>query len=305
MNNEFINIYAKFLKKFLKPEKPLKVVFDCSNGTAGSVLNKLLKAKSSKLQAIFLNEKPDGNFPAHGPNPLEFNALKQLQNEVKKQKADLGVIFDGDGDRTGFIDNKGHRVDSDVIASLLIWHLKPKIVVIDVLIGNLIKKISAQNSYFSFYVSPVGHYSIKKFMVNKKADFGYEHSGHYYFKKFYYDVSGILAAIEVINAVSKLPYSLANFVDLLSQYYRSGELNFKVKNPQEILKKIERKLKIHYSKLITQNSHLDGLTMEFSDWWFNLRPSNTEPLIRLNIEATSKNILNQKIKELRNFLENS
>ena len=276
------------------------------NGTAGSVLNKLLKAKSSKLQAIFLNEKPDGNFPAHGPNPLMPGALKQIQKAVIKHKADFGVIFDADADRVFFIDNLGRFINPDIIARLLIWRLKPKKTIIDIRTGWLVRKCQMSNVKCQMFQSRVGHYFIKRLMRKIGADFSAEYSGHYYFKKFFYADSGILAAIETINAVSKLPYKLSDFIDLLPQYYRSGELNFKIENPQEILKKIERKFKIHYSKFITQNSHLDGLTMEFSPptggWRFNLRLSNTEPLARLNIETISQKSLNQKIKELRALL---
>lgn len=304
---DYINIYADFLKNFLKPQRKLKVVFDCSNGTAGIILKNL---KTKKLKAILINQIPDGNFPAHGPNPLKFGALKQLQNEVKKQKADLGMIFDADADRVFFVDNLGRFVNPDIIARLLIWHLKPRKVIIDIRTGWLVRKPTTNNlrpttNNQQLIISRVGHYFIKKLMREIKANFAAEYSGHYYFKKFFYADSGILAAIEAINAVSKLPYKLSDFIDLLPQYHRSDELNFKVKNPQECLKKIEQALKAKNYKLKAKISYLDGLTMEFEEWWFNLRPSNTEPLIRLNIEAKSKKLLNQKIKELRNFLENS
>lgn len=341
---DYISIYADFLKNFLKPQRKLKAVFDCSNGTAGIVLKNL---KTEKLKTILINQIPDGDFSAHGPNPLKPGALKQLQNEVKKQKADVGIIFDADGDRVFFIDNLGRFINPDAIALLLIWQLKPKKTVIDVRTGWLVKKgimnneleigngksskkSMIHNSRFIIHESRVGHYFIKKLMRKIKACFGAEYSGHYYFKSrdskqqtrlsaakktncFYFD-SGILSAIETINAISKLPYRLSDFVDLLPQYFRSGELNFKTKNPQKTLKETERKIKARYSPLITNIARLDGLTMEFKkqsasrsfgeDWWFNLRLSNTESLVRLNIEAISQKLLNQKIKELRKLIIN-
>ncbi len=333
----YLNIYAKFLKKFLKPQEKLKVVFDCSNGTTGLVLkgiiNNELGIKNKNKKFIILNSKPDGNFPGHGPDPLAKGAMNQLKKEVLRQKADLGAIFDADGDRVFFIDNLGHFVEPDIIARLLIWHLKPKKVIIDVRAGWLIRrgimnnelgiknknnKSIIHNSKFIIQ-SKVGHYFIKKLMRKTDADFGAEKTGHYYFKKFFYCDAGILTAIEIINAVSKLPYSLADFTNLLPQYYRSEEINVKmnyespkhpamagatgqagIMNYEYLFKKFEKKYKNQAIKI----SRLDGLTMEFSDWWFNLRPSNTELLIRLNIEAKTPRLLKNKKEELIKLLKN-
>ncbi|MDP3015202.1 MAG: hypothetical protein Q8N28_02200 [bacterium] len=302
---DYIKIYANFLKKFLKPQCKLKVVFDCSNGTAGIILKNL---KTEKLKAILINQKPDGNFPAHGPNPLMPDALKQIQKAVIKHKADFGAIFDADADRVFFIDNFGRFVNPDIIARLLIWHLKPKKVIIDIRTGWQVKKSKVKSQKLKVVVSRVGHYFIKKLMRKIKADFAAEYSGHYYFKKFFYADSGILAAIEAINAVSKLPHKLSDFIDLLPQYYRSSELNLKFNSARNYaehdteLRRMMRKIEQKFKKQVIKISHLDGLTMEFEEWWFNLRPSNTEPLIRLSVEAASKNLLNQKTKELQKLL---
>lgn len=302
---DYIKIYANFLKKFLEPQRKLKVVFDCSNGTAGLVLKNLLKPKIQSLSPILINEKPDGNFPAHGPNPLVPGALKQIRKTVIKHKADFGVIFDADADRVFFIDNLGKFINPDIIARLLIWRLKPKKTIIDIRTGWLVRKLTTDDrrpttNSSQFTISKAGHYFIKKLMRKIGADFSAEYSGHYYFKNFFYADSGILVAIEIINAVSKLPYRLSDFVDLLPRYHRSDELNFEIKNDEErLMKKAEKTYKTEATKI----SKLDGLTMEFSDWWFNLRLSNTEPLARLNIETTSKNLLNRKIKEFKKLIK--
>lgn len=300
----YINLYVKFLKKFLNPQKKLKIVFDCSNGAAGLILKKIFP-DYQLLITNYLNDKPDGNFPGHGPNPLKKGALRDLQLTVKKYKADLGIIFDADADRVFFIDNKERFVNPDAIANLLIWHLKSKKIIIDARTGWLIKKI--QDSRFKIYESRVGHYFIKKLMRKINADFAAEYSGHYYFKKFFSVDSGIMAAIEVINAVSKLPYSLSDFINLLPQYRRSNELNFKIKNPDRFIKKIEKYFKSKNSKYkILHIGYLDGLTMEFNPpaggWWFNIRPSNTEPLIRLNIEAENKKLLDKELQKLHSLI---
>lgn len=306
---DYINIYADFLKKFLKPEKPLKVIFDCSDGTVGLILKKIF-SNCQLLITNYINADPDGNFPAHGPNPLKPGALKQLQNEVKKQKADLGVIFDADADRVFFVDNLGEFINPDIIARLLIWHLKPKKTIIDIRTGWQVRKL-INSSTHQLTISRVGHYFIKKLMREIKADFSAEYSGHYYFKKFFYADSGILAAIETINAASKLPYKLSDFINLLPQYYRSSELNLKFNSARNYaehdteLRRIMGKIEQKFKKRVIKISHLDGLIMEFKDFWFNLRPSNTEPLSRLNIEAVSRKLLNQKIKELRKLFKKS
>jgi len=297
---DYFHLYFSFLKKFYSPnpDKKLKVVFDCSNGTAGLILEKFT-TNHSKLKIYFINDKPDGYFPAHGPNPLKPGAVKQLQAAVEKNKADLGIIFDADADRVFFVDDKSRFIDPDAVARLLIWHLKPKKVIIDVSAGWLVKKLK-------IIESKVGHYFIKQKMRKENADFGAEHSGHYYFKEFFGLDSGILAAIEVINAVSRLPYKLSDFVEFLPKYYRS-EINLKckaesIKHKENLLKKIEGKNLLLNAKHLIRISHLDGLTMEFSDWWFNLRFSNTEPLLRLNVEAKSQFKLQEQIFKLKKLL---
>lgn len=298
---DYLNLYANFLKKYLKPKRKLKVVCDCSNGTTGTVLKKLFP------KAIFLNEKPNGNFPGHGPNPMTPGAIKQLQKAVLKQKADLGAIFDADGDRIFFVDDLGRVVSPDETGLMLLQELKPKKFVIGPIAGQLLK-----NS--RFFVSKVGHYFFKKLMREKNIPLGVEHSGHYYFSsgggsasggrsQFYFD-SGILAAIHIINFISKLNQPVSKFLDKLPKYYRSGEINFKLKAKNEKLKtKILEKTEKFYRKHGAKLSKLDGLTVEFKDWWLSLRSSNTENLLRLNLEAKTKKILNQELKRIRRLIK--
>ena len=295
--NKYQSSYIKFLSKFLFPERPLKVVVDCSNGAVGPIAQKVFK-NNSFLNFKFINQKPDGDFPVHGPDPLKGNAFKNLRSLVLKQRADLGVVFDADGDRAFFVDNYGRKINPDAIARLLIWHLKPKKVVIDARTGWLITK-------FQIITSKVGRYFVQKLMKEKKADFGVEHSGHYYFKKFYFFDSGILAAVQVMNAVSKLPYSLADFVELLPIYY-SKEIDLKIKEKKDYsatLKKIQNL----YKKSAKRTSYLDGLKMEIislkGNWWFNIHFSNTESVIRLTIESDSERILAVESKKLVKLLK--
>lgn len=291
--SRFVNAYAVFLKKFLRPQKPLKVVFDCSNGTTGPILEKL-KIKDFRFKII--NDRPDGNFPAHGPNPMLRGATRQLEAAVKKDKADLGIIFDADGDRVFIVDNRGRVLHPDIAACLLAWHLRPKRIVINVPTGWLMRNLELQG--VKIFESPVGYYFVNRLMRKTGSGFAAEHSAHYFFKDFFYRDAGIWTAILIINAVSVLPYRLSDFVDLLPPYYRSWEINFVVKNKERLLKIINGK----YKKKAKKISHLDGLKMELSGWWFNIRPSKNEPLIRLNIEATTEKLLQQKLKELKKII---
>ncbi|MBI4992276.1 MAG: hypothetical protein HZB99_03590 [Candidatus Harrisonbacteria bacterium] len=308
MDRVYLNLYLEFLKRFLKLKKPIKAVFDCSNGTTGLILNRIMnnesgvkdKVKNSIIRNskfIILNKRPDGRFPAHGPNPLIKGATRQLEREVKKQKADLGVIFDADGDRVFFTDNRGKFIDSNETGYMLMQMHKPPYVT-GIVSSWRLKKCQVSGVRCQMYISRVGHYFFKKLMREKKASLGLEHSGHYYFKDFFYCDSGIFAAIKVINFVSGLKTDLASWLDKLPGYYRSGEINFEVEDKEEILKRIEKR----YKKSAEKIDKMDGLTAEFGNWWFNLRPSNTEPLLRLNIEVKSQEILKGKLKEIKNLI---
>lgn len=299
---KYIKIYADFLKKLIKPKQPLKAVFDCSNGTTGIVLKELLRASSVKCQVsgILINEKPDGRFPAHGPNPMAEGAMDQLSKEVKKKKADLGVIFDADGDRAFFVDDLGRPIYSGVAALFMSQSFKGPII-LDLVIGYAGELISQSGQ--KVIESRIGSYFIKKLMKEKKAKFGAESSGHFYFPVdgTYFD-SGIMAVIYMINRASSIKRqasSLSDWIDSLPEYYRSPELNFEVKDKTKFLKIMEEK----YSKQAKNISHLDGVKMEFENWWFNLRPSNTEDLLRLNLEAKNESVYQQKLSELETLLK--
>ncbi len=300
---DYINLYADFLKKFLKPKRPLCVVFDCSNGTAGLILSKLKIACPARenLELIIINGKPDGNFPAHGPNPMAKDALRELKEAVLRHRADLGVILDADGDRVFFMDNLGREINPDVAAVLISKNFSGP-VTLDARSGYLIREALAADKK-SALDSRVGHYFIKKLMSEKQADFGAEQSGHYYFKfkgfsaksgSAYWD-SGILGAIHLINA---LPENIAAWIDRLPKYFQSGEINFSIKDKTAALKKI----KSLYAKKSKTISELDGLKMEFNspsgEWWFSLRSSNTENLLRLNIEAKKESVLNEHLRQI-------
>lgn len=295
----YIKTYADFLKKSVKIKKPLRVVFDCSNGTTGLVLKELFKTHQL-INSKLINWRPDGRFPAHGPNPMLAGAMDDLSKAVLKNKADLGVIFDADGDRVFFVDNKGKPVIADAAIFLLAKNFKGP-VALPVNVGILARELLTK-SRRKIIDSRIGHYFVKKLIKEKKINFAGEISGHYYFKNFFYADSGIFAAMEFINAVSKLPAPLSVWIDSLSKYFHSGELNFEVKDKEGMMKKIEAL----YKELAEKISHLDGLTMEGSspagEWRFSLRPSNTEDLLRLNLEAKDEVVFKKELQNLKSLL---
>ncbi len=341
--SKYIQEYANFLKPFLHPKRTVRVIIDCSNGTAGIILKQLLnnelRIKNRKLNSIIhnskfiiLNSKPDGNFPAHGPDPLAPGAAVQLQREVKKPRrwigapnakrigADLGIIFDADGDRVFFVDDRGRLVDAHEAGFALMQMFKPPFIVSTIASWRLKKyqesgirnqelgNMNQARKRKAVYISPVGHYFFKNMMREKRASVGLEHSGHFYFKDFFYCDSGIFSAIQIINFISALKTDWSEWLDELPEYHRSGEINFSAEGgpasgwPVKIMNKIENKYKRAASKV----SKIDGLTMEFGPptggWWFNVRPSNTENLLRLNVETHDKKVLTKELASLKKLI---
>lgn len=317
---DYVKQYADFLRGFLDVKRPIKIVFDCSNGTTGIVLRKLFPKSmvNGQMSIVLINGKPDGNFPGHGPNPLAEGAMEKLQSEVKKQKADMGAIFDADGDRVFFIDNRGAAVSSDEVGYALMQKFKPPYP-INVNSSWLLKKLNVKGQMSKVYVSRTGHFFLKNIMRKNKSEFGAEFSGHFYYKDFFYCDSGIFTAVQMINFISGLKTDFASWRDKLPKYCHSGEINLKVADKAAAMGRLEKKYK-NKAKLI---SKLDGIWMEFSPsplpgrlhskrsvsqpgkgegWWFNARPSNTEDILRLSVEAMSKKKMEKKLEEIKRII---
>lgn len=276
-NSKYLKIYINFLKKFSSVKKPLKLVLDCSNSTTGFVLKKL-KVPNSKF--IILNSRVDGNFPAHGPNPLQKGAVAEAKKSVIKNKADFGAVFDGDGDRAVFIDNKGKRVSPHVVAMLFFKNHKPPYVA-DIYTYYLLK-LAGYPKIKKVIPSLVGTKFIKENMKKKKASVGVEYSAHYYFKNFFYSDSGVLGIIKAMNVLSQESRKLSSLVSELPVVYFE-QFNIKRKAP---LKKYISEFKKKFSK--AKVSRLDGVTFEEKGWVLNIRESHTEPLFRIFIAARSQ-----------------
>lgn len=293
----YIGEYVDFLRGSLSEDATsINVVFDCSNGASGPIIERLFP------DSIILNGRPNGNFPNHAPDPLHKGSLDMLQKKVISEWADIGVIFDADGDRMFVVDDKGRAVDPDVVAYLLLWSLRPKQFVSESKSGWLIKR---QPFGAKRIESKTGHYFFKQSMRKWNAEFGHEESGHYYFRNFFFCDSGIRAAVEVLNALARIPYRLSEFVDLLPVTHKSAEVNFPVpfEKHDTLLARIERT----YANDVAHVSRLDGITLAFNDpeWWFNVRFSNTEPLARMRIEALDKKVYDEQFKKLTELLKNA
>jgi phosphomannomutase len=293
----YLKLYLNFLEGFIEIKKPIKVVFDCSNGTTGIVLKKLF-AHHSLLKTHYLNSKPDGRFPAHGPNPSLPGALKQLSQAVEKFKADIGVAFDADGDRAFFVDEKGREVPSYFVAALLSSFHKPPFV-FDIFNFEALK-YSGFRPMSEVFFSRVGTYFVKSEMARRKATLAVEYSGHYYFRDFFYADSGILAAIKVINALSSESQPFSKIAAQLLKKIFVSQFNLKIKDVAAFFDSLNKKYARKASKII----RFDGVTFEFKKGWLTARSSNTEPLVRLFIGG-SKDFVSANKRTISKILKST
>jgi phosphomannomutase len=287
-NQDLLNDYVDYLLS-LFPEKAfnkrkLKVVIDAGNGMAGFTAPAVMERLNIELIPMYF--ELDGNFPNHEANPIEAKNLKDLQKRVKKEKADIGLAFDGDADRCFLIDEKGELVNPSALTSLIAVNqlkIKPGSTIIYNLISSkAVSEVIAENGGIGVR-SRVGHSYIKSLMAESGAIFGGEHSGHFYFSDFWRADSGMLAALYALTELMASKKTLSELLKPFNRYVASGEINSKVKNAEKSIELIRKK---YCDKYLVDE--LDGLTITADSWWFNLRPSNTEPLLRLNVEADTE-----------------
>ena len=286
--------YKKHVLKFLRSNvKKMKIAIDASNGMAG----KMVPAIFGKLpvEIIEINFEHTGKFK-HEPNPLIESNLAELKKAVKKNKCDFGVCFDGDADRLMMVDEKGDTIGCDLMTALMVPYFlekEPKSTVVydlrssRVVVEEIIKHGGTPRR------ERVGHAYIKKALRDSHSVFGGELSGHFYYRDNFYADSGMITLVHVINIVSEADnVPISELISPLRRYNSSGEINFTVENKQAKMDELARR----YSD--GQIDQLDGVSIGYKDWWFNCRPSNTEPLLRLNIEARSKELLDEKLAEI-------
>lgn len=295
--NEWISHALDFIK--IDDLNKLKVVVDAGNGMGGISWQKLI-GKLGSVEIIPLFFEPDGHFPNHLPDPLKDENMKFLRDKVKETNADLGIALDGDADRMFMVDNLGRNVSGTIttaiLAEALLKKKGPNPVLYNAVCGRVVPEIIKKYSGRPVRVR-VGHSFIKGAMKKENALFAGEHSGHFYFRDDFFADSSLIAGLLVLEYLSNGNMKLSDIVNKLNKYPASPEINFKVENPLEILDKVESSVK---NPLNTDR--LDGLSVWFEDWWFNLRSSKTEPYVRLNIEADDKELLEEKVKEVKNLL---
>lgn len=280
--------------------KPMSVVVDAGNGMAG----KLVPAVFGKLPMLRLTPlffELDGTFPNHIPNPLIEENTRDLKKKVLEMKADLGVAFDGDADRMFIMDDLGRMVSGTITTALLSRYILQKhpneLILYNAICGRIVPEIIEKFGGKSKRVR-VGHSYIKTYMREHNAIFAGEHSGHYYLRDFYMAESGVLTALMAMSLLSAQQKKLSQLVDELDVYPASGEINFRVEDTTIILKA----LTAAFGKQAQSVDELDGFTFWYPTYWFNVRLSKTEPLMRLNVEADNKEILDKVTSELVGFL---
>jgi phosphomannomutase len=283
---EEFDIYDDFradVLKFIQPEavKPLRVVVDGSNGMAGRMVGPILEGL--RLDLVEMYWEPDGHFPGHGPNPLLEENRRFIVGTLRDEKAELGIAWDGDADRCFFIDDTGEFVAGDFLTALLAASILRKqpgaTILYDVRASRAVPD-TVERAGGTALINRVGHAFFKTRMRDEGGVFGGEVSGHYYFHDFYNADSGTIPALLILELLSLEGKRMSELLEpLRSKYFISGEINTEVADQQAKMKEIEE----HYSD--GEISHLDGVSVDYDDWHFNVRPSNTEPLLRLNLES--------------------
>ncbi|MDE2571339.1 MAG: phosphomannomutase/phosphoglucomutase [bacterium] len=273
--------------------KPFKIAIDCGNGMGGKTVPYVFKHLACQVIPLFF--ELDGSFPNHPPSPIEPENMVDVQRAVLENGCDLGVAFDGDADRMFVVDEKGELIEGGTVTALvaeneLRKHPGAKI------LYNLICSRSVPEWIERHGGRPlrsqVGHSLIKATMRSEDVVFGGEHSGHFYFRDNWYADSGMIALLESLEVFSAANRPVSQVVAPLQQRFQSGEINSTIADIPGKLKEIER------TYADAKIDHLDGVTVQYGDWWFNVRPSNTEPLLRLNLEADSRATMERKRDEV-------
>ena len=294
--------YIDFQRQYLKDLSNLKIAIDCSNGMASMLIHDILGNAPT-----YIYDTLDGTFPHHEPNPLIEANCADLETLVKREKADVGVIYDGDADRVMFIDEQGRFISPDLIIGLLAhYFLEEK-----GLKGNVLQDIrtsKAVGEYVEKFGSKMNMWRVGRAYAALKLReidgiYGGELAGHYYFRDFYYSDSGIMASLIVLGIVANLKKQGKTFseaIAAISRYANSGEINFKIEQKQQAMDAVRDYFTS--TEKPTASYDFDGYRVEFPDWWFNIRPSNTEPYLRLLAEAKTQQMLDEKLKKIKEII---
>lgn len=301
-NTDFKQDYLNFLKPYMSDLSNLRIAFDCSNGMSSLLIRELFGNAP-----IYLFEEIDGTFPNHEPNPLEQENVRDLSETVIKNKCDVGVIFDGDADRVMFVDEKGSFIQPDMMIAVLADYyaaLGKK--------GHCLQDIRTSKSVteyveskgFTMHIWRVGRAYAALKLREIDGLFGGELAGHYYFRDFYYSDSAYMAALILLGEISKAKakgVKLSELIAGISAYHSSGEINLHIDKKSEAMSTLIQQMTRCEDPVKTLD--FDGFRLEFNGWWFNVRPSNTEPYLRLIIEAKDLSLLKEKTDNALQILE--
>lgn len=275
-------------------DKRFKIVIDTANAM-GVLELPIYEQFRDNLDIINIYNDLDHAFECHEANPLKLDTLDELREKVRAQQADLGIAYDGDADRIGFVDEQGEIIPMDLVTGLIgkiILKKRPSATILyDLRSSRSVKEIIEENGG-NAKECKVGHANIKRQMREDGAVFAGELSGHYYFEENSYAEAGTLPALLLLNLMTETGQSISSLVNDLRRYAHSGEINSEVRDKDAVLSALKEKYQDG------AQHELDGLKVEYADWWFNVRPSNTEPLLRLNLEAKTKDLMEEKKSEL-------
>lgn len=288
--------YVDHVLSFVDTIKSQKIVMDGGNGTAGLIAKKVFGKTPVEIDELYL--EPNGDFPNHEPNPMIPKNTMDLRKKVQQTPARAGFAWDGDSDRFFICDEKGVMISPDVFFAYLIDNYtskQTKSIIKNALCGQIVEDI-AQEKNIESHTERVGHGFMKRAMRKHDASIGAEHSAHYYFKYNFYADDGMIPAVIAASLISQSNVPLSERIKPYKKYYKSGEQNFKVENREKVLKNVEAS----YGE--EQKQRIDGLTIRFKEGWFNIRKSNSEPVIRLNVEAESEGALEKITKQAKKHI---
>ncbi|MGZ4113668.1 MAG: phosphomannomutase/phosphoglucomutase [Actinomycetota bacterium] len=297
---DLLDAYVEHVLSFVDVERiaPLTVAADTANGMGGLVVPAVMSRLPVRL--IHLYPELDGTFPNHPADPIQPANQRDVKQAVLDNRADIGLAFDGDADRVFLVDEQAEGVSgSDVtalVAKAMLQRYPGAKIVYNLICSWAVPEVIRENGGEPIRTR-VGHSFIKQVMAETGAVFGGEHSGHYYFRENYRADSGLIAAVVVLDQLSAAGRPLSELLRPLRRYFDSGEINSEVHDQAAAIERISR------AYASGRQDRTDGLTVEFDDWWFNVRPSNTEPLLRLNVEARTPEMLEEKTREVLALIE--
>jgi len=282
--------YAAKVRSFVDRQAllPLRVIADTANGMGGLVVPAVFEGLPFHLEVLY--PELDGNFPNHPADPIQPANLVDLQARILEKGADVGLAFDGDADRCFLVDDKAQPVSGStttaIVAKAMLEKYPGSTILYNLICSKAVPEVIRENGGTPV-MTRVGHSYIKALMAETGAAFGGEHSGHYYFRDNYRADSGSIAALMVLEVISKAGVPLSELRRPFDRYALSGEINTEVTgSPARVIEAVSEHFAAEHPE--ANQSRLDGLTVDFGDWWFNVRPSNTEPLVRLNVEAADR-----------------